>query len=129
MFKKGELRTGNWVKSTPISIPRLGISSSGYTVVTTYGIHVYEEGHNIDWKPITLTEEILLKCTDFRKTKVEGVDSFFNGDNLLIRIEDMRLFLHSELDGEVFGVRYIKYVHELQNIFFILEGFELNLQL
>jgi hypothetical protein len=80
-------------------------------------------------KPIPLTPELLEAIEDFGPTEIQGENSYFNGDNILIRVQDMTLFLHSELDGSVFRVRQLKYLHELQNLYFLIEGKELTIAL
>ena len=75
------------------------------------------------YKPIELTEEILLKC---------GFEKHFELDNVLcllgFSIEDRSGKFNLFYNGACV-VPSIKYLHQLQNLYFALTGEELNIQL
>jgi len=99
------------------------------------GNHVYNENKHIvevnatrimfcqdnkcNYEPIPLTEELLLKCVDF---KLEHLDTHFVTKGHTIWIcNDMFL---CEKNGFI-----LKYLHQLQNLYFALTNNELNIEL
>ena len=105
-----ELRLGNWLTNfvgTDFKVNQIPIS----------GMFPHP-------KPIPLTEEWLLKF-GFEKTKHTGYydkkwlsgDFFFDGKKLLVITEGL-------IDGDFID---IKFVHQLQNLYFCLTGEELTI--
>jgi hypothetical protein len=125
-----ELRIGNWVETytglligNAFSTPRIG-----YRQVNLQDLEIISKlGHT--YRGISLTSELLDKTSHFKRTKTQNQDFFFNGDNILVRVSDMGLYLHSEVDGSTFWVRHLHHVHELQNAYFMIEGIELEINL
>lgn len=76
---------------------------------------------------IPLTED-WLKRSHLGLIEIRGAKVYFNGDNIFIRIEDMALFLHDESNGAVFFFKRLKYVHDLQNAYQIIEGHEIEFE-
>lgn len=126
----GELRIGNWVHSD--------IHNSDIAFKSFYGLCNLEK--SIDYyKPIPLTEEWLLRF-GFKKEELveDGVKwfemhiinrlRFLTSDFPLKKQfnEEEELWLE-DVDCNIF-VRDIKYVHQLQNLFFALTGKELELK-
>ena len=81
-------------------------------------------------KPIELTEDVLMKC-GFRKHKLMGYDSnftysiFMGGEVINITAiynADFSIMLHSV-------ARKIKYLHELQNLYYAITKEELEVNL
>ena len=102
MIKANELRVGNHLfkYGEVVKIVEIGIKHKGDT---NYYLRSENDncGYWIDqFNPIPLTEEILLKC-GFKKRS----------------------------DGINFSVNRIKYLHQLQNLYFALNNQELNIEL
>ena len=115
-----ELRIGNWINY--LGKPKKCSLNTIYAISRIVG-------DSAVYRPIPLTSEILAKCKNFGRTTIQDEDSFFNGDNILLRIADWGLFMHSEVDGSVFFVRRLKYLHELQNAYFCITQTELTIDL
>lgn len=75
--------------------------------------------------PITLTEEILLKC-GFEKRSDGHFNMFKQSEVDIIICND---FSSWQCDGINFSVNCIKYLHQLQNLYFALIGTELKIEL
>ena len=81
-------------------------------------------------KPIPLTEEILLKC-GFKKREYSTADKWFIGENP-ITYDWMFELTWINGDSSPFfknGFHKINYLHQLQNLYFILTGEELEINL
>jgi hypothetical protein len=80
-----------------------------------------------DYRPIPLTEEWLLKF-GFIKSKLEGYDVHFKYSHHLLHSSITALYnadFSLLLDNVARG---IKYVHQLQNLYFALTGEELTMK-
>ena len=95
-----ELRIGNLVRNKNNKVVKIGISS--------FRIHK-------DLKPIPLTEELLLK-SGFKKIG----NRYGNGHK-------RKVILNKQFYHSIAG--YIKYVHQLQNLYFALTQTELEYDL
>lgn len=119
-----ELRIGNIHEIEGLEIPRLGISSikvdgKSYARITGYGIQLVEEG-TLDFKPIPITEEWLLKWG-------------FKLDEYRFVFNQWRVTSGRPLYKWILGcdacpyMGKLEYVHQLQNLYFALTGEELEL--
>lgn len=125
-MKAAELRIGNYIQCKPLSIPRLNISTDGIMNVTGYGISVIESDTNdsMGFDAIPLTEEWLIKL---------GFETYFDGfdmsdKKLAIQCLDRRLVISLLHRRWIFNMHFqvkVKYVHEVQNLYFALTGKEL----
>lgn len=131
MIEAKELRSGNYVLGNPLSIPRLGIYSNGVTKITSHGISEIEFG-NINYDPLPITEEILIKAgfTIVKTTTAYGYDC-----NKYC--EEVKYTLRGAWNGENWFAyeilnngthKKIEYVHQLQNLYFALTGEELKIK-
>ena len=77
------------------------------------------------YTPITLTEEILLKC-GFEKREDGDYNLFKNSEVDIVICSD---FSSWKCDGINFSVNYIKHLHQLQNLYFALTGEDLEINL
>lgn len=118
-MNENEVRIGNWVKSPieysggeEVVIGHLGVDKDGYN-------------HYIDHcNPIPVTEDWLVRF-----------GAYWSGDQLLLNIGVFQLssFLPMLPGGEYrmcfkdIFIKEVKYVHELQNLYFALTGKELVL--
>ena len=114
-MKISELRLGNWVDQP----------NDGVTRVTSIlnDIQIRTETGHIDkyCRPIPLTEEWFLKF-GFDEIIVEGYPIYQSDKGFMVEYyKDESVFLI--LDFEV----RIKYVHQLQNLYFTLTGEELEI--
>ena len=81
---------------------------------------VFEE----EIKPVRLTEELLKKTELYHKSKHIHNDAF-SGIILVVYVPEIKRwrFMIGSID-----IRYIDYVHQLQNLYFALTGEELTLK-
>jgi hypothetical protein len=77
---------------------------------------------------IIIQEEHLNACLDLTLTEKDGVPVYYNGDNIMVfyNVEkdgyvNCRMYLHSEVDGTIFYVNRIKYLHEFQMMYAAIE--------
>ena len=117
MIKANELRIGNWV---------IGHEDEALQLES---ISPFELGiFNFRWewlkyiKLIPLTEEILLKCGAVKK------DKYFEFKETLLRLTFNNGLWHCSIgdDKHGFMFRFIKYLHQLQNLYFALTADELE---
>ena len=128
-IKPEELRIGNYHKSDDFNIPRMGISSDkingqSYAAITGHGISLVEQGE-LKIEPIPLTTKWLERF--WFESEKSGLESFYGMPN-----EDgdwiFELYPHLEGYNTVLTDVHIKYVHQLQNLFYALTGNELELK-
>lgn len=107
-----ELRIGNWVKNLGLDVKIEG-----------YGIAFCAEGKLV-YDPIPLTPEILEKCGfgngNSEKANVDLWNKYWIGDFELDNNKEC-----FDYEGKV----SIKYLHQLQNLYFALTGEELKITL
>ncbi|MDM1299938.1 hypothetical protein HXZ94_15690 [Empedobacter falsenii] len=77
------------------------------------------------YTPITLTEEILLKC-GFEKREDGDYNLFKNSEVDIVICSDFNSW---KCDGINFSVNYIKHLHQLQNLYFALTGEDLEINI
>ena len=127
-IKANELRIGNLHETVGLDIPRMSISSvridkKSFSAITGYGIHLVETGA-MPFIPIPLSIGWILKLG---LTKLDNTEAA-----LAIEISDTNTLVydagefHLSEDWEYFTLKQIKYVHELQNLYFALSGKELS---
>jgi hypothetical protein len=129
-MKASELRIGNYVSNPPLSDCRK---------IDYLDIRDHAESRLIQpFDPIPLTEEWLIKFGFFVKEEISN-DNFFgchlyqNNDEFVIPYENtfhyIRDISSSEHDGSTeYRTTEIKYVHQLQNLYFALTGEELTIK-
>lgn len=120
-----ELRVGNYLfkYGEVVKIVEIGIKHKGDT---NYYLRSENDncGYWIDqFNPIPLTEEILLKC-GFKKRSDGHFNMFKHSEVDIIICND---FSSWQCDGINFSVNRIKYLHQLQNLYWCLVGKELNI--
>lgn len=140
-MKASELRIGNLLQGHAFSHPRLCIKSNGITAITGYGINIMEENPELldHYSPIPLTLEILEAAgfVTFKTNREATLEVYNNleGESLYITTPDkteQNIFLEiSGRDNDYvpqFIEKYlphIKFLHQLQNLYFALTGEEL----
>ena len=123
-MKASELRIGNFVNARKTY--HTWDATCLITGLTHKGIYVkYGNGHiiPINIKPILLTEEWLLKFGGIHET---GGMYFFGNVGILHyrRENEFSLMNYNYKKGQIYTT--IKYVHQLQNLYFALTGKELE---
>lgn len=133
-MKANELRIGNIHETNCFDIPREGIRSfridgKCYSYITGHGISLVEQGL-MEFVPIPLTEDWLLKMGFELSGHQLGEEYsrgnfsmyYYNGD-------------YPDYEGEILASCFngnnveIKYIHQLQNLYFALTGEELEIKL
>ena len=132
MIKQNELRVGNYHKTEPTNIPRLGITGSDYASITAYGIYLLES-KDVSVEPILLTEDWLIKFK-FKKELnpswgkepiyINGCVAVIYIDNNFYYAESVRTDTTDEFEP-VNKENPLLYVHKLQNLYYELENKEL----
>lgn len=125
-----ELRIGNFVKiktsNDAAYYPIYAIDGMGLKVVLG-GARQCEGWKELDLlKPIPLTKE-LLECIGFTFTDGGIGWHTYKIDNISLSVvptKNKKLLLGYLINGEY---RYIQYFHELQNLYYVLHGKELNI--
>lgn len=127
MIQANEVRIGNWIEYDNRFFQIDTIAEVFPTLNTgEFGIGV------VDWnniKPIPLTEEILFKCCfilDFNDcyTDVNGNFYLFINRGNVLGLNNGNIYYSASK-----GAIHIKYLHQLQNLYFALIGKELEINL
>ena len=114
MIQANELRIGNWMMgNVPFQIEPNDIGLDYY--------HEQQKGVS-RWEPIPLTEEWLIKF-GFKRL----FDKFWMKKHLLLNNGFVPMFTDGNYHEEEIGEQ-LKYVHQLQNLYFALTGEELTHQ-
>jgi hypothetical protein len=117
-MKASELRIGNYIDYTT--------EREIVTMQTTYEYIRLIHNGNKNFKPIKLTEDWLLKFGFKYSLRLD--DFMFKDKNDIFEMQPYKKgFLNSVLwcDNEI--LQELKYVHQLQNLYFALTGEELSL--
>ena len=130
-MKVNELRVENWVYNDDNTYSKIeGIRLFGDVVSNE--IEIYSKD-NVEGtlsisklSPIPLTEEILLKC-GFKNSKSNIITYTYINNPAYYITEIGNCFTFISCDK--IRVRSIKYLHELQNLFFAITGEELEVEL
>ena len=130
-MKANELRIGNLVYNSHGDIHAIGCNC----------FHRFRypsmDGNPSGFKPIPLTEEILLKC-GFSCTEESGTSKGFSiGENIVTYDYLVYLTWLKRIDGKGLdpypfyrnGRHIVKYLHQLQNLYYALTGEELEVKM
>jgi len=133
-IKANDIRIGNWVNEK--RVVNLIREMEEINIPVTVDISILSEiirGNTLNkFSPIPLTEEILVKAGFECRKLYDAVYSF----QLECKNSEFRIFTvdlreggidyHMEYDGNVV---VLKYIHQLQNLYYSLTNQELNIQL
>lgn len=121
-----ELRIGNLVIWNPIMRNGMIATKSDKNIVamTSYSLYTFYNKNN-RWKPIPLSEELLLKL-GLKRVDVQGIYYEIEIGKLrnCLQLYDGKWTWDFNSTWEI----EIKYVHEFQNLIFCLTGEELSLK-
>lgn len=109
-IKAEELRIGNWLLHWGEKVQITGINPHSL---------FFKGGHSLisDFKPIPLAPEILEKWCDWRKWNKDD-DYWMDGScdfKIVQKYNAFHLFHHCEVDGSVWYIKTILYLHDFQN--------------
>jgi len=125
-MKTEDLRIGNYVKCVDGNIIRINKEDMMCILTQTYEV-----------KPIPLKEEILLKC-GFKCYAESGVSKGFSTglnpvtNDYMLTLTWLKCFKSNQLEDYPFyknGYHVVKYLHQLQNLYFALCGEEMEVNL
>lgn len=145
-----ELRIGNYVEESVLGVVTVSTIEPELIWVESKNMkssHVIESSYyHVDINsitPIPLTREWLLKfgfnsnspCKDFEDCGMpyyakHGVLLFYNGNRLKHELCDYMIGYGSMRSGKyhIAMIKWIKYIHQLQNLYFALTGEELTVK-
>lgn len=135
-MRASELRIGNYHKTDGLEIPRMDISSvkvsgESFSAITAYGIYLVQDS-KMQFEPVPLTEEWLLKFGFYEDGEYYSKNIYDYKYCFKYRdwAKNWAFFHEFSPDPKDDRVKYpvcfdIKYVHQLQNLFFSLTGGEL----
>ena len=137
MIKVQELRIGNYVYCQDEINVIYGITKEGFIQ--------YEKENSVYYcgideiKPIELTEEILLKNTKtsrfISRYKSELIFDNYDSNICIFKQKLIQICLYCDFRKKIYYIKingkkiHIKYLHQLQNLYFVLIGQELEIQL
>jgi hypothetical protein len=112
-MKANELRIGNWIYSKTYS--------KEIQMKSFFGLCNVEASPDL-FKPIPLTEEWLLKlgCIEVYENAFQDVDLTF-----IVEFKENKFIVYLICPMPWIELEHIKYVHQLQNLYFALTGEEL----
>ena len=111
MINANELRVGNWYLSFGVDYKQVEQLTKGKILV--------------DFHPIPLTEEILVKCGFVRTGLLYELGDCHFG----LKIHNDKFLLANPTYQMVYELGNLVYLHQLQNLFYALTGEELNVEL
>lgn len=120
-MKANELRIGNYIEfNNSIDVKIIAINIEFISFWKDDNFNFIFNSKN-QFNPIPLTEEWLLKFGFNNDIKI----NLYQFQDLSIVWPSENFFLNTWKDELVYGVEKIKYVHQLQNLYFALTGDEL----
>jgi hypothetical protein len=128
MIKANELRIGNWVMFSLLNNPPPDFINKLAKVDAQDIRYIQEDVHSdyMEWNPIPLSPEILEKAGGIKQTHDES-EYWFKKD-FGLRYLDYAPAIILIIGYERKHVN-LKYLHQLQNLFYSLTGEELNIEL
>lgn len=119
------------MKETDLRIGNLVYDREGSVIEWDSSIWYWMEECVIDFedfKPIKLTEDWLLRF-GFEAVNHKGINGYLSGNcDFIYNIESKQMFSFNEVNGDVWNLTRIIYVHQLQNLYHALTGEELKIK-
>ena len=144
-MKATELRVNSWYNSTKFQIPVIcEFADFAELSARADGAKVDEDLIDEMFEPIPITKKVLLKsgfklsdiCKDFEYLEMpyyanNAVLLFFNSNRTKRELSDYYIGYGSTRGGKyhVVTLRWIKYIHQLQSLYFDLTNKELTIKL
>ena len=129
-MKANEFRVGNWL--VYVWENEVGLPVKEYMRIEPIDIWRMEDDEFMElFEPIPLTPEILKKCgfnSDLTITPKWLSDNLAKF-SIRVIINKLHITIHKDRDKQFFSFGSIKYLHQLQNLYFALTGEELNINL
>jgi len=129
MIQNNQLRIGNYVADRSGKICKVvTIHESGSIRLSAIdGSYRYESFMDSTVGEILITNQLLNNCKGLNK--VPNTDYFIAKLETNIRFAFIGNFLHCSMGNDKHGVLYkaLKYIHELQNLYFMLTNEELEI--
>ena len=125
MIQSNELRIGNWVKRNEYNAKFIALSVSGLVAEREDGARYYGAIHALE--PIPLTEELIAKCM-FSEYEFEDDIFLHDEEDVCVQKSGKVYYPYSFENSDTIGTP-IRYLHQLQNLFFALTGKELEIKL
>lgn len=122
IMESKELRIGNWINDG-YSDRKVKIDDFANECI------FFPETPMQKWSPIELTEEWLERF-GFTKVNHKGFNGYLSGNcELIYNIESKQMFSFNEVDGSVWNLTRVIFIHQLQNLYYALTGEELKYSL
>lgn len=135
MITANELRIGNLIDCFGIcEVIKIGQKNIKISRETDTGLLLEKVPLNsLELKPIPITEEILMKCGFDKWNGHKYFDKNVDLDcSIQIALERNIMYLCGNdacTEGHCFELQNVKYLHQLQNLYFALTGKELEINL
>ncbi|MEZ7496496.1 hypothetical protein QO206_13440 [Leeuwenhoekiella aequorea] len=126
-----ELRIGNYVNlDAPIQDKLIRIAP--YHILEIYQCEIAKS--KIPYKPIPLTEEILLKCEGFSLTSDYGDQKYYDNGKFGVCFDHdelvfFRCSIRNAVNNLIYDSEHFQYLHHFQNTMYSLTGEELKIEL
>lgn len=138
MIQANELRIGNWVEI--YDAPNIYKIENGFCQVEAMTIHYMQYKDDIKLCGIPITEDILLKCGFEYRNENRGLGAILDFKNKEFdnwKYDMSVAFQHETDNKEIVYLHFlqhkttnsIKYLHQLQNLYFALTQKELTIKL
>jgi len=124
-----DLRIGNLIKPIPNEKEEIintisyveGVTNDGFIFTNGFRLGYYSD--NEDFEPIQITEEWLIKFGFKKSAESEWYNlPYFQIEIVVDKNNDFTFCVANN-----FVIKHVKYIHELQNLYYSIKGIELQL--
>lgn len=129
-----ELRLGNWVVYNNQIVKTTGLHYGMFECGCPDGNNWMCTGRISEVHPIELTEEILLKIGFEHHAVDRNIYAFENERSIVVYILNRKLLIIEGVENDVLidrniRINNVEYLHQLQNVYYLLIGKELEVSL